>query len=518
MRMHHPIADRSAIVIGAGAAGLSCAASLAQSIQVTLLEASGRVGGRCHTVADLGSVHGPCELGATWLHGVQGNPAYELCESLGLLPHRTKARVRTWHGRSLHLRSDGVPLRDPSAVLEVSGILRAAVEEAEAGKLVSQDSSLGAHVRSAYRAARPQLLAEHGEESAPLLDAAWARAERFQCAVDGCANLGDQACGAAYANYDEGDGKNVPSRPDLGGYSAAMEALAKPLRERGALHLGRVVRTIKWGVSGVEVVCEDGGVFSADACCVAVPLEPLRALTFEPPLPEVNRRALELLGLGAVEKIYVAFEKAADEGSASQDAAQGGNADGADLSTLNFLWLGEDDDDDAGASAWCRGLTGLYRSSDEAQDPEWACSNEAQGAEDPSGVESGPPLTTLVGWLTGDEARAVSGRDPAELLPELLSGLQPMIGQLPGSWRPVHVTATAWCADPHYQGSYSYPRVGAAADVTQRLATPLVADPVDGAPVVCFAGEATSAARYGTVCGAIESGRREAARILKSIS
>ena len=58
----------------------------------------------------------------------------------------------------------------------------------------------------------------------------------------------------------------------------------------------------------------------------------------------------------------------------------------------------------------------------------------------------------------------------------------------------------------------------AAADVTQRLATPLVADPVDGAPVVCFAGEATSAARYGTVGGAIESGRREAARILKSIS
>ena len=85
MRMHHPIADRSAIVIGAGAAGLSCAASLAQSIQVTLLEASGRVGGRCHTVADLGGVHGPCELGATWMHGVEGNPAYALHAKAGLL-------------------------------------------------------------------------------------------------------------------------------------------------------------------------------------------------------------------------------------------------------------------------------------------------------------------------------------------------------------------------------------------------------------------------------------------------
>ena len=55
------------IVIGGGAAGLAAAGQLDHAgHDVTLLEASGRLGGRVHT---LQTEVGPIELGAEFVHG-----------------------------------------------------------------------------------------------------------------------------------------------------------------------------------------------------------------------------------------------------------------------------------------------------------------------------------------------------------------------------------------------------------------------------------------------------------------
>ena len=63
------------IVVGAGAAGLSAARELsAAGIEVILLEARQRSGGRIHTVSSSAGV--PVELGAEFIHG----KAPELCE------------------------------------------------------------------------------------------------------------------------------------------------------------------------------------------------------------------------------------------------------------------------------------------------------------------------------------------------------------------------------------------------------------------------------------------------------
>jgi monoamine oxidase len=168
----------------------------------------------------------------------------------------------------------------------------------------------------------------------------------------------------------------------------------------------------------------------------------------------------------------------------------------------------------------------LYRSVNEADGA--IASGASQDADDAraSTRGGGRMRRTLVGWLVGDAARAVSGRSPRDLLPELEDGLAPFYLQLdahmpPGSpaWRPVACHATSWISDPYIGGSYSFPKPGAPADVTARLATPLTvaARPHAEArvPVVCFAGEATSAA-FGTVGGALESGRREARRLLRA--
>lgn len=68
------------IVIGAGIAGLAAARKLAdEDIKVTVLEARGRIGGRVWTDHSLGL---PLDLGASWIHGISGNPLTRLADEV----------------------------------------------------------------------------------------------------------------------------------------------------------------------------------------------------------------------------------------------------------------------------------------------------------------------------------------------------------------------------------------------------------------------------------------------------
>ena len=74
---------------------------------------------------------------------------------------------------------------------------------------------------------------------------------------------------------------------------------------------------------------------------------------------------------------------------------------------------------------------------------------------------------------------------------------------------PVSILITRWHSNPHTCGSYSYQSTASeVASVTSET----LAEPVRG---LLFAGEATHGCYFSTVHGAIESGYREADRILK---
>lgn len=88
------IADgaRSAIVIGAGAAGLGSARVLADAgLDVTVLEARDRVGGRVWTGDHWGL---RLDLGASWIHGVRRNPLTKLARAAGAA--RARTRYSNW--------------------------------------------------------------------------------------------------------------------------------------------------------------------------------------------------------------------------------------------------------------------------------------------------------------------------------------------------------------------------------------------------------------------------------------
>ena len=83
-------------------------------------------------------------------------------------------------------------------------------------------------------------------------------------------------------------------------------------------------------------------------------------------------------------------------------------------------------------------------------------------------------------------------------------------------WRPEQVAGRLrasyvhdWQADPYSRGAYSYVLAGGAEQAQRQLAAPL-------ADTLFFAGEATNfRGHHATVHGAMASGRRAAAEILK---
>ncbi len=281
------------LVVGAGVAGLAAARELADAgHRVTVLEARDRIGGRVHTVDDLGL---PLDLGGSWIHGVRGNPVTELADEA-----RIPRAPTDYDSSRLYLPDGtGASARDERAIYRRFEELLRAVDRARERR--DADTSLGR--------AMDDVMRRRG----------WSRTERL--GVDHAITVNIELEYAA--DVDElslhwwDDDEAFPGGDVLmpeTGYAWLPALLAEGLDVR----LKHVVRAIDWSGREVRTSSEsqagpETGVetFTADHVVVTLPLGVLQqdAVRFDPPLPRPIRTAISSLGMGLLDKLWLRFPR-----------------------------------------------------------------------------------------------------------------------------------------------------------------------------------------------------------------
>ncbi|HKU67355.1 MAG TPA: NAD(P)/FAD-dependent oxidoreductase [Candidatus Baltobacteraceae bacterium] len=263
------------VVIGAGAAGLAAArALLDRGLDVLLLEAQGRAGGRAYTLRTSDGAY-PVELGAEFIHG---------------RADATMALLRECNEGTLELPEDGIP-----------GVWEATQRVLERVDPHAQDASVDAFLRSANSE-----------------DAAQARmlVEGFDAAIAADASI------LAIAEEWRGDGNDTQLRP-ADGYGAIVEHLARCAGDR--LWRGMRVYEVRWSATGVEVrAVRDGDpvIVRARHAVVTLPIGVLHGsdVTFIPALPRDKRGAIDAIGMGPVTKVVLEFRSVFWNGAFLQTA------------------------------------------------------------------------------------------------------------------------------------------------------------------------------------------------------
>jgi len=258
-----------AIVVGAGFAGLAAADELQRAgVEVTVLEARDRVGGRVWSVPFAGSV---VERGAEFI--LPGNDTVIATArrlGLGLVRKGTRYGDREPRGAE--------PVKREQVAAAVA-------------RIVSEPARAGGARTLAEAIARYELPS--------------AVAQAIQARIEvSCAHPADDLAASVLhegaAAFGEFDTYTVQ-----GGNDRIGRELAAGLGDR--VHLASPVRRIAW--SEREVRIRAGSHLAvADVAVLAVPAAVLGAISFDPPLPDEKLAALRSVRYGQAAKLFLALE------------------------------------------------------------------------------------------------------------------------------------------------------------------------------------------------------------------
>ncbi len=536
------------IVVGAGLAGLEAARLLAaQNLSVAVVEARHRIGGRVWTYHD-GDWPTGLDLGASWIHGTRlqrdgvgsdttktwlnplvpladtaglptdpwpfqpfSDPSYiglsaAWWEAQGLIAFRGRARIPfeavadNWARFCLVLHAAFVRISDNNSTGGKSPpCLAEHVQDALAqglanGHLTPEDAALLQWFRAAFAddvGARMDEMHPLDWDTPPslqghdLLPARGHGMGQLARALVPASLRGAVAAAAAAAAA----GTTPPLRlqaPDLP-YTLFLGHPVESIAYESATNNSATTPTaVAFPPQIVAEVRTAGGGSSttlrarqAVVCTVSVGVLQSEGLAFEPPLPPATRHAIRSIGMGRSCKVFVRFAKPFWPARARM---------------LAFLNTDTPDVFDSGVHF------------------EIFWSPEATSLAAAAGSSEGTAAAVLVTAVTGDAAKMVETWDPEQVARAVLAPLEAAFGAdtVQGA-QFLGIKVTRWGQDPFARGAYSFPSKAGDRDARARGT---LAEVVGTSEALFFAGEATSELHFGTMHGALLSGRRVAHEVL----
>ncbi|XP_064072265.1 spermine oxidase [Vanessa tameamea] len=505
------------IIIGGGMAGLASANHFIKNgmDDFVILEARKRIGGR---IISIPMKNHNVELGANYIHGVLGNPIYELATKNGLvniinIPKPHKVIAATENGKQ-------VPFGVLHEIHEAYVcFLRRCEEYFLCQYLPPPDiHSVGEHIN---------LEATIYLERLPTSEEKKLRRLIFDCllkretCISGCNSMDDIDL-LELGSYTELQGGNIviPS-----GYSSILEPMTKNISPDKILSNHPVTKIIwdseqqsslrnfedvgeesedsdqtviediskatseRAGDSSesnvntseklskklshcVEVICENGQSLYANHVICTVPLGVLKETAgslFEPALPQYKLESIERLLFSAVDKIYLEYERPFLN---------------PDITEIMLLWDNAQVSEDISKS-WYKKIYSFVKVTE----------------------------TLLLGWLSGKEAEYMETLSSDEVASTCTKILRQFLND-PFVPAPQCCVCTSWKKQPYTRGSYTAIAVGASQSDIESLAQPLFRNVHDKKPVLLFGGEHTHSSFYSTVHGAYLSGQAAARRLL----
>ncbi len=415
------------LVIGAGMSGIAAADFLDdKGLSVLILEARDRIGGRVWTMY-WDEAEKQIDLGASWIHGTTNNPITKIAED---------------HGIEL-LETD----MDSRVILGANGEWIDDYTENEIDSLYTQFQEYMWYFAETVNKDTSVKVAEENFINLRNLSEEQKNQLRFIINAD---LEHDEAADVFDLSLTTDIGKPFGGLevifPD--GYLQILDTLDDGLDIR----LEHVVSKVEYDDQGVTVTTNQG-TFDAKYVISTLPIGVLKAesVEFSPPLPAAKQQAIDRIGMGLMNKLYLIFEDDFWD----------------DVTLLNYV-------SSDGGSMW-----------------EFLNLNVL-----------GEPI--LLGFTVGEHARQLEKLSDEEIVADAMSILRNMYGD--ETLEPLDYVRTKWASDPYAIGAYSYSHVGVTKSDYTALAEPVM-------DRVFFAGEATIMDHTATVHGAYLSGIREAQQI-----